>query len=343
MGDTGLSVAEAVTVPPLDRGAVIAGHRGLGRMVEWVDILHAPAETFVQPGDLVLTTGADVRQSAVRDFLTHLVSSPAAGLVLSPPHEVPVGELLVSLIDLADRHEFPVILLPWEVAFSDVMRNLLPRLALPTTETHVVVGRREGSDDDWSKSAAIFADCLKELAAPVGMTVDTSVTEDLILSQFQLAGSGSSVTDLVATAQGMAGLSAALVSWTHISAGGFEAVTPATLPSLRTSGASGPRQFVEVLRQHPQSLAAITKTLQPLVEYDASRRGQLVHTLEILLNEGANTSAAARALFLNRHSLLYRIKLIEELTGLSLKSPADRFHLEVSVRVHQINVARGSA
>ena len=73
---------------------------------------------------------------------------------------------------------------------------------------------------------------------------------------------------------------------------------------------------------------------------DKTRRGQLVHTLEILLNEAINTSAAARALFLNRHSLLYRIKLIEDLTGLSLKNPADRFQLEVSVRVHQINEAR---
>lgn len=69
--------------------------------------------------------------------------------------------------------------------------------------------------------------------------------------------------------------------------------------------------------------------------------GQLVHTLEILLDEATNTSAAARALFLNRHSLLYRIKLIEELTGMSLKNPADRFQLEVSVRVHQINEKRG--
>lgn len=99
-------------------------------------------------------------------------------------------------------------------------------------------------------------------------------------------------------------------------------------------------QFAEVLRQHPRSMATVLQTLQPLIDYDKTRRGQLVHTLEILLDEATNTSAAARALFLNRHSLLYRIKLIEELTGLSLKNPADRFQLEVSVRVHHINEAR---
>jgi DNA-binding PucR family transcriptional regulator len=89
-------------------------------------------------------------------------------------------------------------------------------------------------------------------------------------------------------------------------------------------------------------MATILQTLRPPVDYDKTRRGQLVHTLEILLDEATNTSAAARALFLNRHSLLYRIKLIEELTGMSLKNSADRFQLEVSIRVHHINEKRGA-
>lgn len=68
--DLPLTVAAALTVPPLDLGSVVAGQRGLTREVLWVDIMHAPAESFVRPGDLVLTTGADVRQPGVLDFLT---------------------------------------------------------------------------------------------------------------------------------------------------------------------------------------------------------------------------------------------------------------------------------
>ncbi len=123
-----LTVAEALTIPPLDQGSVLAGHRGLTREVLWVDIMHAPAEDFVRPGDFVLTTGTDVRQPGVREFLTFLMSSPAAGVALGGPPDIDTRDLLATLVPLADTHEFPLVMLPWEVPFADIQRQLLPLL-----------------------------------------------------------------------------------------------------------------------------------------------------------------------------------------------------------------------
>ena len=353
--DSPLSVAAALTVPPLDQGSVIAGHRGLTHEVLWVDIIHAPAESFVRPHDLVLTTDADIRQADVREFLAYLVSSPAAGLIISPPPELAastVRDLLSSLVSLADRHEFPVVLLPWEIAFADVQKNLLPLLrpSIASAQVEMAIGRREGdavdwSDGDWKEFADAFASALGELAGAAGVTVRSSVTDDLVMSHFSSAATKSAVTGLVESAQRLSGFPENLVSWVLLPPAHGQAVTvaPSVSPPVPPSvpdNPVGPRQFAEVLRQHPRSMATILQTLQPLIDYDRTRRGQLVHTLEILLNEATNISAAARALYLNRHSLLYRIKLIEELTGLSLKNPVDRFQLEVSVRVHQINESR---
>jgi len=357
--DSPLNVAAALTVPPLDQGSVIAGHRGLTHEVLWVDIIHAPAESFVRPHDLVLTTDADIRQADVREFLAYLVSSPAAGLIISPPPELAastVRDLLSSLVSLADRHEFPVVLLPWEIAFADVQKNLLPLLrpSIASAQVEMAIGRRERdagdwNDGDWKEFADAFAGALQELASAAGVTVRSSVTDDLVMSHFSSAATKSAVTGLVESAQRLSGFPENLVSWVLLPpAHGHAAtvapsVSPPAPPSVSTpvpDSPVGPRQFAEVLRQHPRSMATILQTLQPLIDYDRTRRGQLVHTLEILLNEATNISAAARALYLNRHSLLYRIKLIEELTGLSLKNPVDRFQLEVSVRVHQINESR---
>ena len=116
--DLPLTVAAALTVPPLDLGSVVAGQRGLTREVLWVDIMHAPAESFVRAGDLVLTTGADARQPGVLDFLTYVVTSAAAGVVISPPPDAAVDDLLVMLAPYAEQNDFPVVVLPWEVAFS---------------------------------------------------------------------------------------------------------------------------------------------------------------------------------------------------------------------------------
>ena len=335
-----LTVATALTVPPLDQGSVLGGHRGLNREVLWVDIMHAPAEDFVRPGDFVLTTGTDIRQPGVREFLTFLMSSPAAGVALGGPPDIDTRELLSTLVPLADRHEFPLVMLPWEVPFADIQRQLLPLVSAAPDDPPIqmVIGRREDDDPHWAEHAHAFAATLARLALGAGITPKISITEDLVMSHFSAPLSASAGSELVESAWQSSGLPESLISWVLLPPGHGHSVTVAA--AAVPDGPVGPRQFAEVLRQHPRSMATILKTLQPLVDYDKTRRGQLVHTLEILLNEATNTSAAARALYLNRHSLLYRIKLIEDFTGLSLKNPADRFQLEVSVRVHQINEAR---
>ncbi|BBY64540.1 PucR family transcriptional regulator [Mycolicibacterium helvum] len=342
-GESSLSVAAVLMVPPLDHGSVVAGRRGLTREVRWVDIIHAPAEDFVRAGDLVLTTGADISQPGVRDFLVSLFASAAAGVVLSPPPEVAVDELLELLIPLAEQHACPFVLLPWEIAFADVQKSLLPLLSLSPSDQRfrMAVGRSECAGNGWTDLAGAFADSLQALARSADIAVRSSVTDDLVMSHFASAPTASTITELVACAQQLSGLSDDLVSWALLPAAyGPSPAPPATGSSVAVDSTVGARQFADVLRHHPRSMAMVLQTLQPLIDYDTTRRGQLVHTLEIVLNEATNTSAAARALYLNRHSLLYRIKLIEELTGLSLKNPADRFQLEVSVRVHQINEAR---
>lgn len=336
-----LTVATALTIPPLDQGSVLAGHRGLTREVLWVDIMHAPAEDFVRPGDFVLTTGTDVRQPGVREFLTFLMSSPAAGVALGGPPDIDTRELLATLVPLADRHEFPLVMLPWEVPFADIQRQLLPLLNAAPVDAliQMVIGRREHHDPQWTDHANSFAQTMALLAHTYGITTRTSITDDLVMIHLSAPLPASVGSELVESAQRPSGPPDGLASWVLLPPEHNRSVTVAPVPD----GPVGPRQFAEVLRQHPRSMATILKTLQPLVDYDKTRRGQLVHTLEILLNEAINTSAAARALFLNRHSLLYRIKLIEDLTGLSLKNAADRFQLEVSVRVHQINEARSGS
>lgn len=82
-----------------------------------------------------------------------------------------------------------------------------------------------------------------------------------------------------------------------------------------------------------QRLAA--EVVAPLVEYDRGSKSGLMHTLKIFLNTNGNASSAARLLFLNRHSLLYRLRKIESLTGRSLESNADRFVLDLSMKLRR--------
>lgn len=89
------------------------------------------------------------------------------------------------------------------------------------------------------------------------------------------------------------------------------------------------------MAQSPLISTVVTEAVGALVNYDRQNRRNLLETLQVFLDESCNTSAAARRLFLNRHSLMYRLRKIEDLTGFSLKESADRFFLQACVRLYR--------
>jgi sugar diacid utilization regulator len=67
--------------------------------------------------------------------------------------------------------------------------------------------------------------------------------------------------------------------------------------------------------------------------FELQSKESLVATLEAYLDHGCDTKLTAEELFLHRASLYYRLQRIEELTGASLKSGADRLTLHLSLKL----------
>ncbi|MBM7609305.1 purine catabolism regulator [Lysinibacillus composti] len=81
-------------------------------------------------------------------------------------------------------------------------------------------------------------------------------------------------------------------------------------------------------------------TILPLVEYDEKRDMDLINTFIGYNRNSGNVSQTARDLNLHRQSLLYRLRKIESLTGLSLVNPDDLFLLDFSIRVWSTGVIK---
>ena len=60
------------------------------------------------------------------------------------------------------------------------------------------------------------------------------------------------------------------------------------------------------------------ETFSVLKNYDIRHSGSLMETLKALTKAGGSKAQAAEKLFLHRNTLIYRIKKIEELTGMDL-------------------------
>ena len=90
----------------------------------------------------------------------------------------------------------------------------------------------------------------------------------------------------------------------------------------------------------PLALELVRTTLAPLEESDRTRRSRLIDTATAFLAENGNISAAARRLHLNRHSLMYRLDRIAQLTGRDLNAHEDRLLLDLCLRLRLLESAQ---
>lgn len=96
-------------------------------------------------------------------------------------------------------------------------------------------------------------------------------------------------------------------------------------------------QIASALSEHPAILSSARETLQPLLDYDATSDIGLLETLKVFIQTNYNTSETARKLHIHRQSLLYRLKKIEALTGMSTSDHEDLFVLEAFSRIYKMH------
>ena len=77
----------------------------------------------------------------------------------------------------------------------------------------------------------------------------------------------------------------------------------------------------EALRLYSEGL------LEPIGRNEGEYGGELLRSLEAFIENNGNWERAARQLYCHRHTLRYRIRKIEELTGRDLSRATDRIEL----------------
>lgn len=80
----------------------------------------------------------------------------------------------------------------------------------------------------------------------------------------------------------------------------------------------------------------VSTVLGPVVEHDRRRRSDLLNTLESYFANGESAKETGRSLYAHPHTITYRMKQIERLTGCSLKDPQDKLHLQLAVKAFRI-------
>ena len=87
----------------------------------------------------------------------------------------------------------------------------------------------------------------------------------------------------------------------------------------------------------PDALRAFADSLlAPLDAYDRDQRGELITSLQAFLQHNARWEAAAADLYVHRHTLRYRMRKVEELTGRDLTNALDRMEFWLALRARDL-------
>ena len=91
------------------------------------------------------------------------------------------------------------------------------------------------------------------------------------------------------------------------------------------------------LLEDPEALRTFADSvLAPLDRYDEGHGGDLVDSLRRFLERNARWEAAAKDLYVHRHTLRYRMRKVEELTGRRLSSARDRMEFFLALRARDL-------
>ncbi|MGN7413995.1 PucR family transcriptional regulator [Paenibacillus sp. SAF-068] len=105
-----MDLQQLLTIPILSKAKVIAGHRGLDRLVQSINIMDAPdIVQFLKPGDMLLTNGYILkdRPDAHLGFITDMHAIGCAALAVKTQRFS--LELSPQLFETADRLGLPII------------------------------------------------------------------------------------------------------------------------------------------------------------------------------------------------------------------------------------------
>ncbi|WDU60763.1 PucR family transcriptional regulator ligand-binding domain-containing protein [Pseudomonas poae] len=120
----------------LREASVVAGVNAMDREITWVHIVDHPEITnWLKPGELLLTTGYNwpVDDDESRSMVRRLSQIGLAGVVLAVPHFR--EHFTEAAIEEANLCNLPLLELPWEIPFSDIMHDVLARIINIQAET----------------------------------------------------------------------------------------------------------------------------------------------------------------------------------------------------------------
>ncbi|MGJ9382277.1 PucR family transcriptional regulator [Salipaludibacillus sp. CF4.18] len=125
----GLAAKKVVALSILNDSVIKVGEEYIDqKSVEWISVIEMPVENFVRENEFVLTTGIGCHgdPKLLEQFVKDVIQSGASMLGIATGRYV--FDFPDQLITLAKKHQFPIIDIPWDIRFGDIMQMVLEEI-----------------------------------------------------------------------------------------------------------------------------------------------------------------------------------------------------------------------
>jgi len=125
----GITVRRALQIGGLARASLVAGARGLDRVIKYVDIMEVPdVAAWLRPDMLMITCAYAIREDPVAqvNLVRNLSRCGAAALAVKPARFL--GSMPQGMIDAANEEGLPLLELPADLPYIEITHPLLSEI-----------------------------------------------------------------------------------------------------------------------------------------------------------------------------------------------------------------------
>lgn len=185
-----LTLKELLKNPIFASAKVVAGEDGLNNPIEWSHIIDLPDVVELMGGgpQLIITTGQGIpaEPAAQAQFVVNLAKAKLSGLLISVGGKF-LSEIPKSMLDAANAHRFPIIVVPSDIRFIDITKTIHEQLV---SEQYALLKRSDHIHQTLVQ-LVLEGGGLQDLAEALSKLVNRAVTiEDPNLTVLAHAGLG---------------------------------------------------------------------------------------------------------------------------------------------------------
>jgi purine catabolism regulator len=367
-----LTVADILEIAELEL-ALAGGGEGVDRALRWVHGSELPDPTpWLRGGELLLTTGPPLAPDPAA-FVELLAGRGLAGLGLGLGFGF--DAVPEPAVHAADRLGFPVFAIPYHVPFIAITEAVFTRLSdarvaeaerrLAGDLVEAALAGELGARELRRRARAfglrgglplafvalrpgeLGGDSLERVAERAARTGPACVREGLVAVLVEAADDD----EAEATAARLlaeAGAAGAAVGRVRRDPGelprcydealyALDARSSNGAPAVATFRDLGSIQLLLSLQDERGVELFCDSALGLLVEHDRRHGSALVDSLRAYIEANGRWADAATALRVHRHTLRYRIRKVEDLTGRDLEDAGDRLELWLALRAHELH------